>query len=79
MKDDICEKTDGSESVSTEVTQTTSSRADPSRDVTFARVQKCGTVELEREQEEEVPREERKAVGCVWREEEAAEVRGAGW
>lgn len=32
----------------------------------FARVQKCGTVELEHEQEEEVLREERKAVGCVW-------------
>lgn len=47
--------------------------------MTFARVQKCGTVELEREQEEEAPREERKAVGCVWREGEAAEVRGAGW
>lgn len=49
------------------------------RTVTFACVQKCGTVELEREPEEEAPREERKAVGCVWREEEAAEVRGAGW
>lgn len=37
------------------------------RAVMFERVQKCGTVELEHEQEEEVLREERKAVGCVWR------------
>lgn len=44
MKDDVCEKTDGSESVSTEVTQTTSSRADPSRDVrACAEVWDCGT------------------------------------
>lgn len=33
----------------------------------FTHVQKCGTVELEeREQEEEVLREGRKAVGCMW-------------